>query len=99
MQGALPELVAIDPGPARAAIANRRARAVKRLSDRTLGGDATMFLYVQVEDSEALVDRLAAKGVLALPASVFHHEGWVRISCSATDDMLERGVDALVNEM
>jgi aspartate aminotransferase len=98
LQRALPDLLAIDPGPARAAIARRRARAVERLSGRPLGGDATMFLYVQVGDSEALVDRLAAKGVLVLPASVFHHEGWVRISCSATDDMLERGVDALVNE-
>ncbi|HJK94111.1 MAG TPA: pyridoxal phosphate-dependent aminotransferase [Polyangiaceae bacterium LLY-WYZ-15_(1-7)] len=95
MQRALPDLVKIDP--ARAAIEARRERtreALEALGLRVVG-EATMFLYVEVGDDWAVTEALADRGVLVLPGAIFHHRGWLRLTCSATDAMLARGVEAL----
>lgn len=95
MQRALPDLVKIDP--ARAAIEARRERTRELLEALGLRvvGEATMFLYVEVGDDWAVTEALADRGVLVLPGAIFHHRGWLRLTCSATDAMLERGVEAL----
>jgi aspartate aminotransferase len=56
--------------------------------------DATLFVYVLTppgyEDDFAFVERLASRGVLALPAPVFHHRGHFRLSLTGSEDMLVR---------
>jgi aspartate aminotransferase len=61
--------------------------------------DGTLFVYVRIppghgEDFE-FAEELASKGVLALPAPVFHHRGWFRLSLTASEDMLERALPVL----
>jgi aspartate aminotransferase len=62
--------------------------------------DATLFVYVQTpldEDDFSFVDSLALRGVLALPAPVFHHRGYFRISLTGSETMLERGLSELTD--
>jgi aspartate aminotransferase len=56
---------------------------------------ATMFLYVATPDGQDDFDfirRLAAAGVLALPAPVFHHRGYFRISLTGAEPTFERAL-------
>jgi aspartate aminotransferase len=60
--------------------------------------DGTMFLYVQTPDSAddfAFIENLASHGVLALPAPLFHHTGYFRLSLTGSEPMLERALSAL----
>ena len=57
--------------------------------------DGTLFLYVRTPDAIddfAFVENLASRGVLALPAPVFHHSGYFRLSLTGSADMLERAL-------
>jgi aspartate aminotransferase len=61
--------------------------------------DATLFVYVRNPsngDDFDFVERLAKRGVLVLPAPVFHHEGWFRLSLTGTPRMLDRALELLV---
>jgi aspartate aminotransferase len=100
MQRALPRLLALRHD--HEWIASSRARLVEALR---AGGysvtepDGTLFVYVRTpprhEDDFAFVEGLAARGVLALPAPVFHHEGHFRLSLTGSEDMLARAVAVL----
>jgi aspartate aminotransferase len=60
--------------------------------------DGTLFLYVRTPggaDDFSFIEKLASHGVLALPAPVFHHAGYFRLSLTGSEDMLERGLAAL----
>ena len=61
--------------------------------------DATMFLYVQnpplYDDDFEFVDVLAAAGLLVLPAPVFHHRGFFRLSLTGSEPMLEQALSTL----
>lgn len=60
--------------------------------------DGTMFLYVQTPDDAddfAFIETLASHGVLALPAPVFHHSGYFRLSLTGSEPMLERALSVL----
>jgi aspartate aminotransferase len=61
--------------------------------------DATLFLYVRTppgyEDDFAFIEALALHGVLALPAPVFHHKGWFRLSLTGSDAMLAKALPVL----
>jgi aspartate aminotransferase len=60
--------------------------------------DATLFMYVRTpghsQDLE-FVERLASAGVLVLPATVFHHAGYFRLSLTGSEDMMERAIPIL----
>jgi aspartate aminotransferase len=61
--------------------------------------DGTMFLYVQTPgdaDDFSFIETLASHGVLALPAPVFHHSGYFRLSLTGSEPMLERALSALI---
>jgi aspartate aminotransferase len=62
-------------------------------------GDATMFVYVQIppsyDDDFEFVEELAAAGLLVLPAPVFHHRGFFRLSLTGSEPMLERALTIL----
>lgn len=97
MQRALPELEHISPPLKR--IGARRQHIVERLQAAGVEvgtGSATMFVYARAPrgDAWAATEALADQGVLVCPAELFHAEGWVRLATSATDSMLDRGLDA-----
>jgi aspartate aminotransferase len=79
------------------AMQRRRDRLVGRL--REIGCEATMpegTFYVMartpIADDEAFADALARHKVLVLPGSMVELPGWVRISLTASDEMVERGL-------
>jgi aspartate aminotransferase len=60
--------------------------------------DGTLFLYVRTPDAEddfSFIEKLASRGVLALPAPVFHHSGYFRLALTGSEPMLERALSAL----
>ncbi len=78
----------------------RRTQTLAVLHDagyEVVPSDATFFLYPKApsRDEFEFCSRLAARGVLTLPSSLFHHPGHFRISLTASDAMLERGLDVL----
>lgn len=99
MQRALPELLALrhDTGW----LVDWRRRMCDELSSAgydVVQPDATMFIYAGTPDPYDDMDpvaTLAAKGVLALPAPVFHHRGYFRLSLTGSEDMLTRAMPIL----
>ncbi len=60
--------------------------------------DATLFVYVQTPpsyDDFAFTEELASAGLLVLPAPVFHHRGYFRLSLTGSEPMLERALSIL----
>ena len=87
------ERLSIDVG----ALERRRDRLVSALRD--LGYETTMpegTFYVMarapIDDDETFAADLADHGVLVLPGSVVEVPGWMRISLTASDEMVERGL-------
>jgi aspartate aminotransferase len=79
-----------------------RTRFIEELSAEGYGvvpPDATLFLYVQsppsYEDDFEFVEALAAAGLLVLPAPVFHHRGFFRLSMTGSEPMLEQALSIL----
>jgi aspartate aminotransferase len=99
MQIAIPELLSLHHDMRN--IASWRERMAGELQEsgyRVAPADATLFVYVATphqQDDFAFIRQLAAAGVLALPAPLFHHRGWFRISLTGAERMLERGLAAL----
>jgi aspartate aminotransferase len=100
MQRALPRLLALrhDLGW----IPSWRGRLIDALRSSGYAvtePDATLFVYVltppHYADDFAFVERLASRGLLVLPAPVFHHRGHFRISLTGSDDMLGRAAQVL----
>ena len=85
-------------------LSERREKALSVLQDagyEVVPSQATFFLYPKspIADEFEFCERLAARGLLTLPAGMFHHSGHFRISLTATDAMLERGLDVLKGVM
>jgi aspartate aminotransferase len=59
--------------------------------------DGTFFLYVAVPDGEdfAFAEALAMQGVLVMPSSLFHQRGYIRLSVTGTDTMIDTAIDRL----
>jgi len=99
MQRAIPELLALrhDLSPidaARAWVSSELRQAGYRVTP----ADATLFLYIETPGAEPDFDfarRLATRGVLVLPAPVFHHSGHFRLALTGGRRMLETGVRIL----
>ena len=45
-----------------------------------------------IDDDVAFAELLAEEGVLVLPGQIVEVPGWFRISLTATDEMVERGL-------
>ncbi|MGH2960825.1 MAG: aminotransferase class I/II-fold pyridoxal phosphate-dependent enzyme [Solirubrobacterales bacterium] len=100
MQRALPRLLALrhDHGwiaPARA----RLIEALRASAYQVTEPDGTLFVYVRTaprfDDDYAFVEELASRGVLALPAPVFHHRGHFRVSLTGSERMLLQAAEVL----
>ena len=98
MQLAVARLLAIPSDGSR--FASRRQHVLAALDH---GGysypkpQATFFIYPRVPggDEEQFTRRLAERGVLVLPAAVFHHSGYFRLALTAPDDHIERAAGVL----
>jgi aspartate aminotransferase len=79
--------------------------AMERRRDRLVGGlreigyqatkpEGTFYMLARspLDDDLAFTDMLNSHGVLVLPGSVVELPGWMRISLTAADDMVERGL-------
>jgi aspartate aminotransferase len=89
------ESLSIDIG----ALERRRDRLVPAL--REMGYEATMpegTFYVMVRspdpDDFAFTSRLAQLGALVLPGTIVESPGWFRLSLTASDKMVETGLEA-----
>jgi aspartate aminotransferase len=99
MQRAVPRLLALrhDLGW----LARSRQWLVQQLSVdgyAVVEPDATLFVYVQTppgRDDFDFVTELATEGVLVLPAPVFHHAGYFRLSLTGSEEMLEAALPIL----
>jgi aspartate aminotransferase len=89
----------LDYRPALEVLAERQRRArglLARLGFEVCEADATFFVYVKspVEDEVVFAERLAEVGVLVLPYCLFHERGYFRLSLTAGDEALARGLQA-----
>jgi aspartate aminotransferase len=99
MQRAVPRLLSLhyDQGW----LIRWRERFVEELSAAgyaVIPPDATLFVYVQTPpsyDDFAFTEELASAGLLVLPAPVFHHRGYFRLSLTGSEPMLERALSIL----
>ena len=87
------EALSIDVG----AIERRRDRVVAALRDMgyaTTNPEGTFYVMAQapVADDMAYGELLAEHGVLVLPGTVVEAPGWFRISLTASDAMVDRGL-------
>jgi aspartate aminotransferase len=78
-----------------------RKRFVEELSAEGYGvapPEATMFVYVRNPssyDDFEFVEELATAGLLVLPAPVFHHHDFFRLSLTGSEPMLEQALSIL----
>ncbi len=77
----------------------RRDRMVPALTDlgyEVTRPEGTFYLMVRSPDADdmAFTERLAEHGALVLPGAIVETPGWFRISLTASDEMVERGLDA-----
>jgi aspartate aminotransferase len=99
MQRALPRLLALrhDLGW----LTRSRERLVEQLTAdgfTVVRPDSTLFVYVETPpgyDDFDFVTRLAEEAVLVLPAPVFHHSGYFRLSLTGSGGMIEAALPVL----
>jgi aspartate aminotransferase len=80
-----------------AALERRRDRVVSGLRSvgyETTNPEGTFYVMARapIDDDRAFATRLADHGVLVLPGSVVEVPGWFRISLTASDEMVDRGL-------
>lgn len=76
----------------------RLTRQLRAAGYRVAEPDSTLFLYAEVPPGFTdweFTTWLAARGVLVLPAPVFHHTGWFRLALTGSEPMLERALGVL----
>lgn len=100
MQVALPRLLDLRLDLTRATARRERVVAGLRAAGyEFVAPDATFFVYPRAPggDDFAFAERLAARGVLVLPSSVFHHPGHFRLSLTASDAMIDGALAVLAD--
>jgi aspartate aminotransferase len=95
MQHSVAELedVSIDI-PRLQARRDRMVGGLRAMGYETTNPEGTFYLMVRspIDDDSAFADRLTADDVLVLPGSVVELPGWVRLSLTATDAMVEQAL-------
>jgi aspartate aminotransferase len=89
------EALSVDIG----ALQRRRDRMVSGLSEmgyEVTRPEGTFYLMVRSPDADdmSFTERLAEHGALVLPGTIVESPGWFRISLTASDAMVERGLEA-----
>jgi aspartate aminotransferase len=103
MQRAIPKL--LDLRHDLSWVSAWRARYVDELSSfgyAVVRPDATLFIYVGTpagHEDFSFTEKLASASVLVLPAPVFHHAGYFRLSLTGSEEMLERALPILREQL
>lgn len=100
MQRAIPRLLALQHD--QTWLPRWRRRLVEQLAldgYTVVQPDATLFVYARTppgyDDDFQFVTQLASEGVLVLPAPVFHHAEYFRLSLTGSEEMLEAALPVL----
>jgi aspartate aminotransferase len=95
LQHALPDLepLIIDI-PAMQARRDRLVGALREMGYEATMPEGTFYLMARspIADDIAFTDILARHRVLVLPGTIVEVPGWFRISLTATDEMVDRGI-------
>ena len=75
---------------------DRMVPALRELGYEVTNPEGTFYLMVRspIDDDLAFTDRLAELGALVLPGTIVELPGWFRISLTASDEMVETGLEA-----
>ena len=89
------ETLSIDV-PALQARRDRMVPALREMGYEVTRPEGTFYLMVRSPDPDdlAFTDRLAELGALVLPGTIVERPGWFRVSLTASDEMVERGLEA-----
>ncbi|RKT08201.1 aspartate/methionine/tyrosine aminotransferase [Streptomyces sp. 3211.6] len=92
-----------DTAPDLTGLADLQCHARQQLTRRgltVLDAHATRFLYARcpAQDDRAFISRLAERGVLVMPSSLFHESGWFRIALNFGRPHLDRAIDVISEE-
>jgi aspartate aminotransferase len=73
---------------------DRLVPALRELGYETTFPEGTFYIMAKspIDDDVAFAELLAEEGVLVLPGAIVELPGWFRISLTATDEMVERGL-------
>ncbi len=87
------ERLSIDIG----ALERRRDRvvsALRQMGYEVTDPEGTFYLMARapIDDDVAFAGRLASLGVLVLPGTIVEVPGWFRVSLTASDEMVDRGL-------
>jgi aspartate aminotransferase len=87
------EVLSIDIG-AMQARRDRLVGALREIGYETTMPEGTFYVMARapIADDVAFCELLGRHGVLVLPGAVVEVPGWFRISLTATDEMVERGI-------
>jgi aspartate aminotransferase len=97
LQHAITDLEALSVDiPALQGRRDRMVAALQSMGYEVTKPEGTFYLLVRSPDPDdiAFTDRLAELGALVLPGSIVECPGWFRISLTASDAMVERGLEA-----
>ena len=75
---------------------DRMVPALREMGYEVTNPEGTFYLMVRSPDPDdlAFTTRLAELGALVLPGTIVELPGWFRISLTASDDMVDRGLEA-----
>lgn len=88
------ETLSIDIGALQAR-RDRMVPALREMGYEATNPEGTFYLMVRSPDPDDLAfsTRLAELGALVLPGTIVESPGWFRISLTASDEMVERGLE------
>ena len=89
------ETLSVDVGALQAR-RDRMVPALQAMGYEVTRPEGTFYLMVRSPDpdDQAFVERLAGLGALVMPGAILESPGWFRISITASDAMVERGLEA-----
>jgi aspartate aminotransferase len=69
--------------------------ALREMGYEATRPDGTFYVMVRSPDKDdyAFTDRLAEAGALVMPGTIVECPGWFRISLTASDAMVDRGLE------
>jgi aspartate aminotransferase len=87
------ENVSIDI-PRMQARRDRLVGALREMGYQTTNPEGTFYVLVRcpTDDDQAFAERLASEDVLVLPGTIVELPGWMRLSLTASDEMVERAL-------
>jgi aspartate aminotransferase len=73
---------------------DRLVGALRSIGYQTTNPEGTFYILVRcpTDDDQAFAERLAAEDVLVLPGTIVELPGWMRLSLTASDEMVEQAL-------